>query len=696
MTRPARPAPLIILLVLLAAAAAAPSARAQAERDRPCPPGAPGPATAFTRLAQAGTAKEFPQADWLFVLDQAVNRVEPSGVTYVDLYTLTKILTEAGAVQRAVLEWPYDPRSSFVEVSAVNLIRDGRRLPVDVAQVQDLPAPQAAIYWQDRIRTLQLPRLRPGDGVEVVALRKGYNYALLADGDAPADPPAPMARERIRAAGDDRYVPPMRGEYFDIVLMQADVPIVEKRYTLVLPAGKRLISREYNGAVWTTTEYADSTTSWTWWAEHVPACPHEARQPAASDFAPKVVMTTAASWEAKSEWFFDVNRDQFAVTDDIRRHVEQVLAAQSLTTRSDPLRVATALNHWVAQNIRYSGQTMGAGEGFTLHPSNLLFENRSGVCKDIASMSITLLRAAGLPAYPAMTMAGSRIEDIPADQFNHCVVAWERAPGDFVMLDPTWVPYMNDVWSKLEAEQQYLVGVPGGAHLDEIRYSPPEESPLAVRNDATLAEDGTLSGRLRFDATGALDGRLRALVNGAWKRALVQTAATLLAKLGDRVEIRAVASRAPDDFAGDMWLTVDYVVPQYALSVGDALEFRPPAVNVVKDDGGLFRAGAGDWPPERATDILLYYTQRLDIREEIELPRGYALTGAPRFDSVSDTLAAFTAQAAQAGRKLVLTSRTDVRRRQITPALYPGFRKAICALDNFAATTLRVGKGGSR
>lgn len=706
---PLRAAALAALAVLLAFAAAPSSA--QLERDRPRPPGAPDSVTVFTRLAAAGTAKEHPGCDYLIVLDETVNKVVESGVTYTDQHVVTKILTEAGAAARSALEWPYDPRSSFVEVARVDILRDGRRLPVDVGQVKDLPAPQAAIYWSDRLKVLQLPRLRVGDGVEVVAMRKGYNYALLAENAAGAAsaaaaaigaaageaPPAEgTAYDRIRGDDDDRYIPPMRGEYFDIVVMQADVPIEEKRYTVVLPAAKRLISQEYNGAVYTRTDYTADETRTTWWLTDVPALPHEPRQPGAQDLSPKVVLTTAPSWEAKSQWFFDVNRNQFEVTDAIRAHVDQVLAAAGLTRRSDPLQVAKALNHWVAQNIRYSGQTMGEGEGFTLHPSDVLFEYRSGVCKDIASMSITLLRAAGLQTYPAMTMAGSRIEDLPADQFNHCVVAWERSPGDFVMLDPTWVPFNNDVWSKLETEQQYVIGHPNGVAMNEIRYSPPEESPLVVTNTATLSADGTLSGTLRLEGKGALDGRLRGFVSGVQKRALAPALARLLGRAGAAVRVGKVAHRAPDDFTGDMWLTAEYEIPRFALRVGDALELRPAAANAVKEHGGLFRAGATDWPQERKTDILLYNTQRLEIEERIRLPGGYDLADPPAFAAVAETLAAFTGQAAQEGRTLRLSARVDVKRRQIPPAQYAGFRKAIAALDDFAARPIRVVKGGAR
>lgn len=691
--------------LLLTGMLVARGAEAQIERDRPDPPGAPPPATAFARLDEAGAAADHPGADWLIVLDASVNRITADGVAYVDLYQLTKILTEQGASTRSALEWGYDPRSSFVKIAEVNVLRDGARIPVPIADVKDLPAPQSAIYWSDRIKVLQLPRLKPGDGVEVLSMRKGYNYALLAEGGAgtagaaAGGAPSPRyadAWNRIRTGEDDRYIPPMAGEYFDIVLMQAEVPIVEKSYTLVLPAAKRLQSREYNGPIYTRTSYDPDSTTTTWWVKDMPARPVEPRQPDEPDLSPKVVMTTAPDWEAKSKWFFDVNRNQFEVTDEIRAHVDRVLASAGLTRKSEPMKVAKALNHWVAQNIRYSGQTMGEGEGFTLHPSDMLMEYRSGVCKDIASMSITLLRAAGLDTYPAMTMAGSRIEDIPADQFNHCVVAWEQAPGKFVMLDPTWVPFNNDVWSKLETEQQYLVGHPQGVDLQEIRYSPPEESPMTVTHDAEMTADGTLSGRIRIEGRGASDSRLRRIVYQHRKRELHATVAAMLAPLSSAVRIVRVDHRREDDFTGDMWLEVVYEAPGFALPVGDALEFTAPAATAFKDHPVIFRAGSVNWEPERKTDVFLYYTQRFEVDERLRLPAGYQLEEPPDPVKVDATWASFESTVENGPRALRLHATTDVKRRQIPPDGYPDLVKALKALDDYAAAPLRAVKGGAR
>ncbi len=662
--------------------------------DPDLPPGqAPAP-TPLSRIADAGVAADHQDADLVVVFDKAVNKVKPSGVTYVNHYRLTKVLTPAGCRDHSVLSWHYDPQSSKVDVSKVTIIRDGKFIPVDIGGIHDLPAPQAWIYWNDRVKTLQLPRLQVGDGIEVITSRKGFTYALL---DGKKDHPAPggggQEAYQDNEEEDARYIPPMPGEYFDIVLFQEDAPIIEKRYELQLPPNKKLQAQVYNGALYSSTGYDQDRNTYTWWGLDVPAKIHESHQPDASDFSPKVVMTTVESWEAKSSWFFDVNKDQFQVTPAIKAKVQEILAAGNLENASDEAK-ARALVHWVAQNIRYSGQTMGNGEGFTLHPGSMIFEQRSGVCKDIAGMLITMMRGAGLDSYAAMTMAGSRIDLVPADQFNHCVTALRLPDGSFRMYDPTWVPFNNDIWSRLETEQQFLVGSPQGEYLATIPYSPPSESPLKARNSATLNNDGTLSGTLRLDGTGAMDGRLRRIVNGVRKAELADRCARMLSAISPRVEIDKVSSGDPADFSGDMWLEIGYHIPHFSDPHSGTIQFASPLAQVMLHEGNLMGMANESWSKTRETDLLLWYTRQIDGNETIKLPRGYKLVKAMDPVEVDETYAAFSATGDQNGRTLKITSRAEIRRRQIPPDGYPGFRKAMNAVRDFGTLAFYLTKEG--
>lgn len=595
--------------------------------DGPAPGDKP-PATVETRLEAAGGTEEHPGFEYLIVFEETVNRVDDLGVTETDSEIIYKVLTPAGCIEQSALRWGYDPQSSWVDVRSVQLVRDGERIDVPVDSVLDLPAPQAAIYWSDRVKQLQLPRLRVGDGIVVNIFRKGFTYALL-EGEGGA------AGSGGGEPDDDRFIPPMPGEYFDIVIFQADVPTLEKRYELRLPADKRLNSKVYNGALYSSISYTEDESVYAWWGLDLSPATHEPRGPDGSDYLTKVVIATVESWEKKSRWFFGVNDSQFDSNEEIDAAVAQILEDAGVAEGTDDDK-AEVLVHWVAQNIRYSGQTMGKGEGFTLHPGDMIYEQRSGVCKDIAGMLITMMRAADIPAFGAMTMAGSRIEEVPADQFNHCVVA--RKVGDgFIMYDPTWVPFNNDIWSKLETEQHYLVGSPDGEPLQQIAYSPPEESPLKVRHRAALSADGTLEGMIRFDGRGAMDGRLRRLVYGAPINRLNERFAQRLTPFCPAIEKVQVRHRATDDFSGDMWVEVDYRAPGFALPIAGGLEFSSTAMAVLLGDGTLFRGGAQEWAETRATDLFLYYTQLLDVEEAIRIPSGFTAGDLPTSEEVDET-----------------------------------------------------------
>lgn len=645
------------------------------------PPGDNPPPTVFDRISKAGNAEDFDSAAYVIVYDSTENRVNDQGVTRTNSYILYKVLTEDGCKTLSVISQGYEPLSSFVEFREINIVRGDSLISVSLDGVLDLPAPQYGIYWGDRSKMLQLPRLHVGDGIEVRFFRKGYSYALL---DPSGEEP-----------DDERYIPPMPGQYFEIVLFEASVPIVEKKHVLKLPADKRLHSQIYNGPMYSSTSYTADTTTYSWWIKDVPAHERQRYSPDRSDLVAKVVMATVESWEAKSRWFFEINESQFEVTDAIQAKVDEILADAGVTNGTDEAK-AFELVHWVAQNIRYSGQTMGEGEGYTLHSGAMIFEQRSGVCKDIAGMLITMMRAANLDSYGAMTMAGSRIDEVPADQFNHCVVALRKSDGSFEMYDPTWVPFDKDIWSKLETEQHYLIGSPEGEPLDRIAFSPAEESPLHVINIGEILADGSLEATLELRADGAMDRYLRRIITWYPLHHMEPFLAEMLSAVSDRVEILSYEHGDVHDFDNGMWWKISYRIPELALPVDGGYEFRSPLMQITTNSGILFRPTTFDWPEEREDDVFFYFTQFLDGSETLKLPKGYKIDEPPESKKIDETYAYFKGESEMSGRDLLIKQAVKIRRRQIPPDGYEGFRKAIEEVKEYAGTIFRAEKGGAK
>ncbi len=425
----------------------------------------------------------------------------------------------------------------------------------------------------------------------------------------------------------------------------------------------------------------------------MPAWEPQRYRPDDTDILTKVVIATVESWEAKSRWFFEVNEPQFAYTDAIKAKVDEIFAKAGVTKGTEEQK-AFELVHWVAQNIRYSGQTMGEGEGYTLHPGAMIFEQRSGVCKDIAGMLITMMRAAGMDSYGAMTMAGSRIEKVPADQFNHCVVALRKDDDRFVMYDPTWVPDYNEIWSKYEAEQDYLIGSPKGEGLNRIPYSPPEESELKVTNTGKILKDGTLEATLELKGTGVMDSRLRGFITYQHLDEVKDYLTNIIHNASNRVIITKYEHGDVLDFHKDMWWKINYRIPEYAMLIDDGYEFESPMMQMTANS--LYRYLSFKWPEKRRDDVFTYATSFLDGTETLKLPDGYKIAEPVKSDKIDETYAYFNGSAEMKKGQLMIDQQAKIKRRQIPSDGYAGFRKAMQAGEEYSKTTFRAEKGGAK
>jgi hypothetical protein len=661
------PRALLVTLVLAAAGAGA----------------SPAPPDDFPALiAAAGTATDHPGAATVAVFDRTDSDLEASGLAHVVNHSLVKILTEAGAVAQGTQRFDYDPATQVITVRKVLVHRAGGATEVvNPAEAIDFAQPAHAIYWGARMLTLQLPRLAVGDAVELETYRKGFMLAYL-------DP----------ASGEDaRYIPPMRGHWYDVQVFQAATPIKEKTVTVRSPRDKPLQFSVYNGEVFSETGFDSTHFTYRFWKRDCPALPTEWRGAAASDVAPKVVMASTEGWPQKSRWFWEANQHQFDTDPEIAALVAEITRG----LRTDDEKVA-AMNHWAAQNIRYCGLNMGEGEGYTLHPGDMILRERSGVCKDIAGMAITLCRAAGYEVYPAMTMAGSRVEPVPADQFNHCVGAWKKPDGAWEMLDPTWIPFARQNWSLSEGEQHYVIGTPWGEELAAIRTYAPAENQLTLTVRGEIDPTGALRGSVELRAAGEADTRLRRTIGQTPRDRVEADLRGWLARLAPGAELGAWRAGDPVDFGRAMWLDAAFVVPGFATIGRTTLSWHSAAATLAFGDyGGTVRIAAarGQTQAEsRETPLFLWWAQNLILDEEIRPPRGFrpvAVKDEAWRSGETKGFAACDLRAEPTDKAMRVRGTVRFERRLVAPEDWPALRGTVRAFDATAETRLVARKKGA-
>jgi hypothetical protein len=614
-------------------------------------------------LLKSGDASKYPSDNLLVVFDSTQVVVKESGLTYVTGHSLTKVLTSKGAMDLDVVKFGYDPLSAYIRIDQVTIYKaDGTVIALDTASVQDYPAPARAIYWGAREKMISIGHLEPGDAVEVFMFRKGFTYALLQD-------------------EDDRYIPPMKGNFYDIVEFFGPNPIVEKVYQVTIPKDKLLQFRFYNGEAEVSALKDGDNMQYSFTKRDILHQKPEPRVVAQSDVAPKLLLSTSPDWFAKSTWFFNVNEDfgSFETTPEITAKVNEIL--KGAKTEMDTVSLLT---HWCADEIRYSGISMGEGEGFTLHRGEMTFNDRCGVCKDKAGMLITMLRAAGMKSYPAMTMAGSRIDYIPADQFNHCVTVVRLKDGKYHLLDPTWVPFTRELWSSAEQQQQYLMGVPEGADLGTTPISAPENHYIKITGNSILSPEGTLTGTVEITAEGQSDATVRGLFKysrpSLWKTNVEKE----LIKIHPKAHVTKIEFSDPIAYKeGPVTVKISYMIPEYAIVSGNTIIFTPITVApVFKSYQGQLSFDTG--LKERQYPFRDRCSRLVEISETVTLPRIRNVVCLPSAEKQDGKAASFNGGYELKGNTLSFSGTARFGKRVYEASEWPEFRSAVDGQNKFA------------
>ncbi|MBN1356647.1 DUF3857 domain-containing transglutaminase family protein [bacterium] len=630
-------------------------------------------------IDSAGTDKDHKGADAVAVYDHSWGTVEPSGLGNLHNNRLVKILTEKGIAKSSVLRFDYDPRSFINNVLRLRIHRKGGNIEeLDTSDYRDVMQPEAMLYWRVKMRLFSLPALEVGDAVEWETYKKGFNVAYLES--------ASGSKEKTGDFDPDTWVdpetgikPPMYGAFYDIVMFRETIPVKEKRYTLLSPRSMPLSFEIYHGELRTTCTMDDKITIYSWEKKDIEGYKPELRMPAPKTSLPKLLVSTIPNWKEKSRWFYRMNLNQFEWNEDIKRKVEEVTAGCETDDEK-----AAALLHWVAQEIRYIGFSICQGEGYTIHPGTMTFRERGGVCKEYAGMLVTMLRAAGLESYAAQTLA---IEPasfrITADEFDHCVTAWRKPDGTFVMLDPTWAPYSMQIWDAAETGQCYLIGTPEGEDMQTVREFTPEDSKLTIRAASRLHPRGGLDGRLTYWGKGRSDSTQRFMKAWASAASLDHSYQKLFSVIDPAVRIQSIKTSDVGDLKKSYENKVQFKISNYAVHNRNEMYFRLPSLRFMRAPQ-IARYLTIAELPERKFDLLVIFLQLVETHEEISLPEGYRLASEPIDICLENTSVLFKAKLMEENGSLNLNTTFAVKERIIAKEKYKEYKEITDKVNQLA------------
>lgn len=626
-----------------------------------------------SRIDAAGDADKY-NANAVIVLDATDVSVRDNGIGVAQRHNVVKILRDAAIRSQAVQTFTYDPQTNRLDLIAVRVHRaDGtvEEVPIDTAI--DQPQPSHMLYWGSRQMLVQVPRLEVGDAVETITKLTGFNVAYLADSETLTE---------LNAVGEPLN-PPVAGHWHDEAQFWSSLPIIEKRYTVRVPKDKPLQYEVYNGEVQTSLKFEGEELVYSFVKKDIAPFEGEPDMEATPNVACKLLLATLPDWESKGRWLYSVSEPMLEANDEIRAKVAEIIK----DCKTDEEKY-TALNHWVAENIRYAGTTRGMHEGYTIHDIKETFRDRLGVCKDKAGMLCGMLRVAGFESYTCMTMARQRVDVIPADQFNHCVTCIRNEDGSLFLLDPTWMPKNRMNWSTLEPLQHVVYGTPEGEPLSQSPYFPPEENLAHWKAETRIDADNRLTGSLSLVANGAPEGRLRRTLAGLHPRERQGFFDDAIMRLSPNALVTGVTCMDPDDFSEPINVACEFVADDFVLGGGERRFLALPMLQTVFGDRTVYDLENKTSKETRKYGIKLLATRLARFEETLQLPSGWTVAEKPDPVEIDGPAASLHFELETTPGQIHYTCELAVKRWQIPPDEYANFKEVIEKFEELTGRTI--------
>jgi transglutaminase-like putative cysteine protease len=422
----------------------------------------------------AGMARESVQ--YLLVDDQV--RI---GDEQVERYAHTtyRIVTREGLDLMSRMEVVFDPAWSEVEVHHLRVWRDGswhdRLEGAHATVIREEAALWQHIFDGTRKLVVVMPDVRVGDVVDM---------AWSVDGMDPV----------------------FDGHYSEAWPMAWGVPAERRRLRLLWPSEHPLQVQSHGVQAPRIRSAQDGWQEALWDLSHQLAVHEDYQLPLGYDPYPWAQAADYGSWGAVADWAQGV----YALPPQAEPEV-QALADELWAASGEPQAYLLAALRFVQDEVRYFGMEQGDASHVPHAPAEVL-RRRYGDCKDKTQLLISLLRARGVAAWPALVSRsqGPAIEEmLPSPTVFDHVIAVASIDGREIWLDPTesdqggpvvetWIPAFGKALPVLPSVQD-LVDVPlpdlpqGRAtvrHSYDLRDDP-DEPRLTVRTrfEGRRAED---------------------------------------------------------------------------------------------------------------------------------------------------------------------------------------------------------------
>jgi transglutaminase-like putative cysteine protease len=408
---------------------------------------------------------------FVYLLDDGVVIYQANGQYKQTFRQVVQILTQDGVENWAEQSFSYEPGHQRLTVNWIRVVKpNGEVVTAEAAHKQDSDIPATMgnpVYADRKVRRYSLSGVSVGTIVD-------YSFTL------------------------EELKPYRAGDFLTSWSITTGLPTRRSRYILDVPAKLKMNLLERNIANPKKVTEAHGRRVYTWAAKDLEKPKSEPFAADSNGVFQSLLVSAPTSWQEISKWYAGLARDRYVLTPELDAKLHELVAGAR--TLDDSL---SAVQRWVAQDIRYVSLSLGIG-GYQPRTPAEVFKTQYGDCKDKATIFVTMAQKMGVEAYPVLLSAGGKVERaLPSiDQFNHAIAA-VKLGGKYMYVDLT-----SDLtpWGALPGSDQgqfALVVHPDG-HADEVTL--PEDAPSVNLSMTSFKGELTPDGLVNLHYTERAEG----------------------------------------------------------------------------------------------------------------------------------------------------------------------------------------------
>ncbi len=492
------------------------------------PPTQPAATKPAGQPAQSAQSADFSKE--AFVLEKTAVRIreESDGTGVREMTARVRIQADAGVKAMAVLEFTYTASNQQVDIGYVRVIKpDGSVVVTPDYNTQDMPADvtrEAPMYSDIHQKHVAVKGLGVGDTLEYKVTQRTVK-------------------------------PEVPGQFWLEYSFDKNTIILDEQLDLDVPSEKTVtvVSADVQPAI----TVADGRKLYHW-ASSNRARP-DPEKPVSKHQKPSVQVTTFANWDEVGAWYRSLQKDQLAITPAIQSKVDAL--TKGLTSDDDKI---TAIFGSVALQTHYIGLSFGIGR-YQPHPADDVLSNEYGDCKDKHTLLATMLKAAGIEAWPVLISSSGELDPaIPSPaQFDHVITVVPRN-GKLTWMDSTAEVAPVGVLVGPLRDKQALAIPPGkAAYLERTPADLPFPQMMSFRADGKLSDKGEFTARLEQSYRGDTELMMRAafrqVPQSEWKQFVQRFSSTI----GFGGEVKEPEVSTVDKTSEPFHIAYDYTREKY-------------------------------------------------------------------------------------------------------------------------------------